>query len=145
MKVLNIYQNHSNYIHLFNNCIFIVNITINVALTQSDNKLTDRGGRIILETAAKFGLKGEVNSPSIIEWRGLKLDDSAVPTEWRGLYLDGIRQFIAATNKQSSLNKQQKLLILGKKKHEKTSFFHYFQENKSIEPIIESTNEIDIS
>jgi len=102
-------------------------------LETSYNKLTERGGRIILEAAAKSNLKE------------VKLRRDAVPTEWKGLKIDEIRQFILATNKQRSSNKQQKLLILGKERHGKTSLLHYLQQNKSIGPRTESTDGIDIS
>ena len=98
-----------------------------------NNKLTERGGRIILEAAAKSNLKK------------VKLRRDAVPTEWKGLKLDEIRQFIFATNKQRSSNKQQKLLILGKERHGKTSLLHFLEQNKSIGPKTESTDGIDIS
>ena len=101
---------------------------------QLYNNLTEKGGRIILEAAARANLKGKV-----------ELDDSAVPTEWKGLSLDEIRQFITAKNIESTLNNQLKLLILGKERHGKTSLLHYLQQNKSIGPITESTDGIDIS
>ena len=65
--------------------------------------------------------------------------------EWKGLKLDEIRKFIIGVNKESSLNKQLKLLILGKERHGKTSLLHYLQNNKSIGSIVESTDGIDIS
>ena len=98
-----------------------------------DNNLTEKGGRIILEAAAKSNLKK------------MYLDEDAVPTEWKGLSLDEIRQFITAKNKQSTLNNQLKLLILGKERHGKTSLLHFLQQNKSIGPMTESTDGIDIS
>jgi hypothetical protein len=102
-------------------------------LSSPYNKLTEKGGRIILEAAAKSNLK-EMN-----------LDDDAIPLEWKGLSLDEIRQFITAKNKQSTLNNQLKLLILGKERHGKTSLLHFLQQNKSIGSMTESTDGIDIS
>jgi hypothetical protein len=103
------------------------------------NKLTEKGSRIILEAAAKSN-----------NMKKVKLDDdrlfrSVTPTEWKGLSLDEIRQFITAKNKQSTLNNQLKLLILGKERHGKTSLLHFLQQNKSIGPMTESTDGIDIS
>jgi hypothetical protein len=97
------------------------------------NKLTEKGGRIILEAAAKSNLKE------------MDLADNAIPTEWKGLSLDEIRQFITAKNIESTLNNQLKLLILGKERHGKTSLLHFLQNNKSIGPMTESTDGIDIS
>ena len=97
------------------------------------HNLTENGGRIILEAAAKSNLKE------------MELDRDAIPTEWKGLSLDEIRKFIAAKNKQSTLNNQLKLLILGKERHGKTSLLHFLQNNKSIGSMTESTDGIDIS
>ena len=101
-------------------------------LSSNDN-LTEKGGRIILGAAAKSNLKEVI------------LNGGAISTEWKGLLLDEIRQFIAAKNKQSGLNNQLKLLILGKERHGKTSLLHFLQQNKSIGTKTESTDGIDIS
>ena len=107
-------------------------------LSSFYNTLTEKGGRIILEAAAKSNLKE-------IKLENPLFSNNVIPLEWKGLSLDEIRQFITAKNKQSTLNNQLKLLILGKERHGKTSLLHFLQQNKSIGPMTESTDGIDIS